>query len=319
MTIFNKKKLAVAVTVTLLGSVTLTSAFASERVVQSQVESVRSNGVLVHVGKPVVSDPLKGFAKDLPLIAVLRQITPNGWVVKKNEKSGKTLDINKLVSWEGGDTWVNTLNKIAITNNLYISIDWNKKEVTIANVSVETVKTTTTTTTVDKAMPRMIPQGPKQSLFELEPENSTDLTKGASGQKAPEVIKTEKIEKTEKIVKVEKIEKIVPVVPVPVIPQPPKVESWQLKSGSSLKQNVIEMAKKSGYKVVWSGEDYPVDDDRMLVGNFDADNGPVMQLSEDYGPKSRVQQPLSFVFFQNNTLVVENYKFEQSGATQFVH
>lgn len=312
MTIFNKTKLAVAVTVTLLGSVTLTSAFANENVVQSKVESVKNSGVLVQVGKPVASEPLKGFAKDLPLIAVLRQITPNGWVVKKNEKSGKTLDVKKLVSWEGGDTWVNTLNKIAIANSLYISIDWNKKEVTIADISAETVKTTSVTVpTIDKVMARPVVKAPKQSLFELEPENTTDLVKGASGQKALEVVKTEKI------VKVEKVEKIVPV--APVIPQPPKVEAWPLKAGSSLKQNVIDLAKKAGYKVVWTGEDYPVDDDRVLLGSFDADNGPIMQLSEDYGPKSRVQQPLSFVFFQNNTLVVENYKFEQSGAAQFIH
>lgn len=308
MTIFNKKKLAVAVTVTLLGSVTLTSAFANENVVQPKVESVKHNGVLVQVGKPVASEPLKGFAKDLPLIAVLRQITPNGWIVKKNEKNGKALDVKKLVSWEGGDTWTNTLNKIAIANSLYISIDWNKKEVTIADISVETVKTTVSVSTTEKLMPRTINNGPKQSLFELEPENTTDLIKGASGQKAPEVVKTEKVVK---------VEKVVPV--APVIPAPPKVEAWPVKAGSSLKQNVIDIAKKAGYKVVWTGEDYPVDDDRVLIGHFDADNGPIMQLSEDYGPKSRVQQPLSFVFFQNNTLVVENYKFEQSGAAQFIH
>ena len=43
-----------------------------------------SDGVLTQVGSPSgVMEPLKGFAKDLPLVAVMRQITPNGWIVKK--------------------------------------------------------------------------------------------------------------------------------------------------------------------------------------------------------------------------------------------
>lgn len=305
MTIFNKNKLALVAAIALMNGAAMNGAFANE-ITETSVKAVQqSQGTLIEIGTPVASEPLKGFAHNLPLIEVLRQVTPNGWMVKKNEKSGKPLNVKKLISWEGGHTWVETLNKIAVVNDLFVSINWNKKEITVADVSPAVTTTTVVSTVKSTSVER-------KSLFELEPDNTSNLIKGNSGQKT--VVDT-KVVGLQRPMVTTVVTPVVAVVPVVA----PRLETWQIKAGSSLKQNVMEMAKKAGYKVVWTGEDYPADDDRTLAGRFDAENGPIMQLSIDYGPKSRVEQPLSFVFFQNNTLVVENYKFEQSGTPQYIH
>ncbi len=94
-------------------------------------------------------------------------------------------------------------------------------------------------------------------------------------------------------------------------------QSWSLDSDKSLKQNVISWASQAGYKVEWIGEDYNVDRSMTIFGEFDGEDGPIRQLSVDYGPDSRLQKPLSFVFYQNKVLVVEDMKYEQQGFPQF--
>jgi Toxin co-regulated pilus biosynthesis protein Q len=232
-----------------------------------------TEGVLTQIGSPSgVMEPLKGFAKDLPLVAVMRQITPNGWIVKKSDNDNNKLNTEMLVSWQGGSNWVETLGTLVKSYPVNASVNWDRKEITLMAIENKVVA--------------------KTMIFELEKNNVTkDIASGASEQ-----------------VK----EVIAPVAPIPV-----PVASWTLDSKLSLKENVTAWANKSGYRVVWLGEDYPLDDSRVLSGNFDKEDGPIKQLASDYGPKSRVQHPLSFQFFQNSTLVVENWKFEQIGYPQF--
>ena len=235
-------------------------------------ESRFTEGVLIQMGSPSgVIEPLKGFAKDLPLVAVMRQITPNGWIVKKSDNDDNKLNTEMLVSWQGGSNWVETLGTLVRNYPFNASLNWDKKEITLMAVDNKVVA--------------------KTMIFELEKNHVTkDITSGASEQVKPVAI----------------------VAPV-IIP----VASWTLDSKLSLKGNVTAWATKSGYRVVWLGEDYPLDDSRVLSGNFDNEDGPIKQLAYDYGPKSRVQHPLSFQFFQNYTLVVENWKFEQVGFPQY--
>lgn len=229
-----------------------------------------SEGVLTQVGSPSgVMEPLKGFAKDLPLVAVMRQITPNGWVVKKSDTESNKLNTEMLVSWQGGSNWVETLGTVVKNYPFNANVNWDKKEITLMVIENKVVA--------------------KTMIFELERNQSTkDIASGASEQ--------------------------IKQAPLPVVNT---VTTWELSPKSSLKENVTSWAKKAGYRIVWLGEDYPLDDSRMLTGDFDKENGPIKQLASDYGPKSRVQHPLSFQFFQNSTLVVENWKFEQMGYPQY--
>ena len=231
---------------------------------------VNRGGALTQIGTPGgVLTPLKGFAKDLPLVTVLRQITPNGWIVKKAENDN--LNVEMPISWEGGSSWIETLGKIVNNYPVSANINWNTREITVMSANNSSMN--------------------KKMIFELEQrQSSIGLVAGASEQ---------------------------PLDRVQAPPAPPPVESWTLNSAKSLKENVVEWGKRAGYKVVWSAEDYPVDEKRVLTGAFDQETGPIRQLSIDYGPSSRVQKPLAFQFYQMGVLAVENYSFEQSGFPQY--
>ena len=272
-----KNKLNVLISSLMLAGAILHSGMSIAQDKINSYQTAQANkGKLTQIGSPTgVMTPLKGFAKDLPLLTVLRQITPNGWLVKKSDNETAKLDTQMLVSWQGGNNWVETLGALVDNYPLNANINWDKKEITLMALENKVVA--------------------KTMIFELETSQSSvnnvsEVARGASGQ-AKDQPKPE-----------------VAVAPVP---------TWTINTNMSLKANVEMWAKSSGYRLVWTGEDYPVEDVRTLSGNFDDEKGPIKELSIDYGPKSRVQQPLSFQFFQNSTLVVENWKFEQIGYPQF--
>lgn len=95
----------------------------------SASSALSSASNVAQVGTPddSINKPLKGFAKDLPLVTVLKQITPSGWVAKKDGP----VDVSQTASWEGGSNWVDTLNQVANNNNFSAIINWDKKELKI--------------------------------------------------------------------------------------------------------------------------------------------------------------------------------------------
>ena len=131
---FGKTALSLAIALS-VGSIT-TQAMAQNRAIEkTSVVSEKTTGSLIEVGTPQKLSNLKGFAKDLPMIAVLKQITPNEWIVKKAK--GRTLDLQKPVSWTGGKNWVDTLKDVAEYNNIEAVVNWDKKEVILAEVEVK--------------------------------------------------------------------------------------------------------------------------------------------------------------------------------------
>jgi Toxin co-regulated pilus biosynthesis protein Q len=260
-----------------------------------------AGGSLTQVGEPknktYNQSPLKGFANELPLLTVMKQITPNGWIVKKSDTEDNKLDVKKSISWHGGKSWLETLTEISENYNINTVVDWNKKTITLSNVTIEKDKEPT-----------------KKGLFVLEgsepPKIVKDVAVGSSEQNQDAVK-----EVTENKVVAEKVEPTK--TEVATQPAAPVIPSWVLEPSLSLRDNVEKWANSAGYRLVWTGEDYGVGQGHTIMGEFDAENGPIKQLSVDYGPGSRVQVPLSFQFYQNKTLVVENWLFEQSGFPQF--
>lgn len=284
----------------------LMPAVSQYRAATADTKVVATQGTVTQIGTvsnhPSNKKPLKGFAKDLPLITVMKQITPNGWIVKKSDTEGSKVDIQKPVSWEGGSTWIETLSVVAKTNHLNALVNWDDKIITLSNatVAVAVVK-------------------PKKSVFELETNETTpakvsDIAVGASELPTVEHAPV-------KVAALPAVKAPVAVVAAPAAPVVVKhvavQKSWDLVSSKSLKENVIAWGEKAGYRIVWTGEDYSVVDSKIVAGEFDSENGPIKQLSEDYGPESRAQNPLSFQFYQNKTLVVENMMYEQSGFSQY--
>lgn len=288
--------------------------------VQTSSSSIVANpasvGKLTNIGEPKGSfEPLKGFARDLPLLTVLKQITPSGWKVKKNDTPERPLNVQQLVSWNGGQSWIATLSELSQRYNINTFVNWNTQEITLSPTIPVVAK---------RDEVRALPT---HTASNVSANNNGVFELGAS-MPAPSAAKVDRVEVGASLPPPGKtlpppqtVQTIEPVVvgnvePISVAP-PPSI-SWTLSSTKSLKENVMQWGETAGYKVVWNGEDYPVDQNRSLSGEFDSENGPIRQLSLDYGPESRVQQPLAFQFFQNKTLVIEDFKFEQQGFPQYV-
>lgn len=242
-----------------------------------------ATGKLVQIGEPTGNlEPLKGFARELPLITVLKQITPNGWVVKKNDSATKALNVQQPISWSGGQSWVNTLSDLSTRYNFNVLVNWRSQEIILSPVN--------------DATPVEVVKLEKKSEGVFEIGKSLPPPTGVKVDQKPLVVGT--------------VEPVAHVAPLPK-------SDWTLQADKSLKENVIAWGKAAGYRVVWNAEDYPVDQNRSFNGAFDSEEGPIRQLALDYGPESRVQQPLAFQFYQNNTLVVDDMKYEQQGFPQY--
>jgi len=266
-----------------------------------KMQTITIPGKLVEVGTkdadPKHNEVVKGFANDLPLITVLRQLTPSGWIVKKSDSKDNPLDTNMMVSWSGGKNWVGTLSDLASTYNLQVVVNWGEKSITLM-----------------KSRTIQIPKPKEEPMLNVPKTSGLFKLAGMSDHSAPAPAKS--VEERNAIIgrraeakdAVEKsVEKVAPV-----------VKTWAKESHKSLKGNVEQWAAEAGYQLVWLGADYPIDISAQFSGDFDAENGPIHQLSIDYGPDSRVEVPLSFKFYQNKTLVVENWAFEQSSFPQML-
>lgn len=241
----------------LLMTLSVNSVMADEVLISS---SNNVSGKVTQIGVNYGNLPIiKGYAKDIPLIDVLKQIIPNGWVVKKND-TPVPLNIKKNVSWNGGKSWVEILGVIASKYSLDVKINWEKKEILVEEANKE-----------------------KESSVMSEDNES-------------------KFEVNEKKQNSEKVKAV-------------STKAWRLKLGK-LSDSVVEWGKTAGYDVVWRGADYTIDKERLYTGDFDAENGPVDKIAKDYGPKSRVEEPLTFNFFENKVLVVETLRYDQSGVVQ---
>ncbi len=285
---FQMKKLAITIALG-ISAITGTNVMAQVSSFEEAKQQIAAGKSIVEIGfAKESSKPLKGFATGLPLVEVLKQITPNGWMVKKNDTAQNRIDINKLVSWTGGSAWNITLEGVVRQAGTNAIIDWDKKEVTLIAVPAVTTKTITVT---EKETTKAPYKDGGVSVFELEGTKTETVVNGESNYKNMQSVDNKEKELV--------------------------TQSWSLDSDKSLKQNVISWASQAGYKVEWIGEDYNVDRSMTIFGEFDGEDGPIRQLSVDYGPDSRLQKPLSFVFYQNKVLVVEDMKYEQQGFPQF--
>ena len=299
---FQMKKLMLAMIVGLT-ALTSSQVMAQATSFDEAKEQVASGKRVVEIGvNKENTNVLKGFATGLPLVEVLKQITPNGWVVKKNDTENSRVDINKNVSWTGGSPWNITLGDVVRQANTNAVIDWDKKEVTLMGVP-ERVTKVVTVTKEEKVTKVESDNKSKNGVSVFELEGTKTIVTGESNYKNMPAVTVETKQVREE--------------PAVEVKQQLAKQEWTLDSSKSLKQNVLAWGAQSGYRVEWIGEDYPIDRSMTIFGEFEGENGPIKQLSNDYGPDSRLLKPLSFIFYQNRVLVVEDMKFEQQGFPQF--
>lgn len=337
----NKNNLKITL---LMGSILSISAmfYMSNAVAQSSV------GYSINIetvgNEPSNLEALKGFARDLPLITVLKQITPNGWVVRK-EDPNNIINVEELVSWKGGSNWVEVLDQVSQNGNFKAKVDWNKKSVTLTPKSSNTHKTepfrqdTRSNSKHDmfvaptlRKVEFEIPQNAKiisqeEIVFNQPRSNAVSSKPITRSQESSAVFELEAGNVVQEKAVLKVVDSNDASVPSPIIigaqieqetttTIAPLVKqyagtSWIMDTSKSLKENVESWGEKAGYKVVWNGADYGIDVPRTLHGEFDSNDGPIKQLALDYGPDSRVQSPLAFELYQNNILVVEDFRYEQ--------
>lgn len=310
-----------------------------------------SSGNVAQIGTPddSINKPLKGFAKDLPLVTILKQITPSGWVAKKDGP----VDTNQTASWEGGSNWVDTLNQLAQNNNFSAIINWDKKELKIlpkgssavANINsssdlssnthtfTSTTNTntpivqggvsssTTTTYETDKKVvttsgsANNVAKNNSSSVFELADNNGNFKPEAkpvvtVANLPANSNVNTSVATPTT-VNTINGIKTTTTVISQPVVNGSNQAvqQTWVLSKGKTLRDNVQDWANKAGWHLAWLGSDYPVDVPATFTGTFDDENGPIAALSNAY---SQADQPLIFDFkAANRTLVVKNYSLEQ--------
>lgn len=88
----------------------------------------------------------------------------------------------------------------------------------------------------------------------------------------------------------------------------PGTNVWQLKAGTSLRENLVAWGEKAGWQVDWSRTlvDYPIDHGATLVGPFSGEGGVVDRVLS--ATQSR-ETPLIGRFYTGNHVVV----IEESG------
>lgn len=335
---YNLKKLVTCVGFTTVGLFVSTSLYAqnNDTYVSSNLSTPKKAkevvteafpvpGKITNVGnEPSNLKPIKGFANDLPVVEVLKQITPSGWVVKQDNSTTK-FNTNQHISWKGGQSWNNVLSDICSNYNINATVNWDKRTITVSE-SVNTSNSRNSIFQLEGSSPQIVAQ-PKEVekivvkekvIDKSDKKTKLEETVIVDNSKGDVVIEEKIVEKTVKtkegqIKQEELIKATVALEAKPVNTQ----QVYKLVGTKTLKDNVAIWASKAGYRLVWSGEDYPVVDSQITAGLFDNDDGPIQALSVDYGLDSRVQMPLSFTFYKNKTLVVENVNYEQSGHPQY--
>ena len=89
----------------------------------------------------------------------------------------------------------------------------------------------------------------------------------------------------------------------------PSQKVWNLNTTLTLRENVEEWAKEVGWSVSWAAVDYPVTTKVSLTGMLDDSTaGPLVQIAKAY---ETAEQPITFTFYTNKVIRVENASFKQ--------
>ena len=94
----------------------------------SQVSGESSiHGQFVMDGQDSSEKPVLKYGRNVPLFVAMENIVPKDWMV--NPEEGLT---NRVVNWEGGNTWETVLRSIADQNGLVIVINQNERAVGVS-------------------------------------------------------------------------------------------------------------------------------------------------------------------------------------------
>ena len=100
-------------------------------------------GVLAAVAAIIVSfhsaaqaEPVRGFGRDVPMSAAMRQVVPDGWSVSY----GVGVDAAQIVSWRGAEDWHSVVDEMCNRRGLTVSYDAEGRSVRVTRSDEQRVQ-----------------------------------------------------------------------------------------------------------------------------------------------------------------------------------
>jgi opacity protein-like surface antigen len=73
------------------------------------------------------AEPVRGFGRDVPMSAAMRQVVPDGWSVSY----GVGVDSNQHVNWRGAEDWRQVVDTMATSRGLVVSYEAEQRTVRV--------------------------------------------------------------------------------------------------------------------------------------------------------------------------------------------
>lgn len=193
---------------------------------------------------------VEGFGSDMPLALALRQVVPAEYAYSFS----KTVNPGANVSWNGGKPWNDVLSDMVAPLNL---------EAVVAGKIVRI-------------------QGKGEKHSSLDPNSAVKRANIKDPGEAPQIQTADALAGIETAAGTEGVIDVQPVPAKPAITEKKaetkktvtatdsKTESWDAKSGESLKKTLARWSKKAGVELIWMASyDYKIKDDVHVDGTFE--------------------------------------------------
>lgn len=225
---------------------------------------------------------VSGFGTEVPLGFAVRQIVPPGHTISY----GAGVDVNAVVSWDGGRPWGEVLNQVAYNNGLAV----NRHDKNIRLTVVPPLARN------DSPGPHAIGGGG----FSIVPyRGPTDTSPDDV-----EVIEMAPIEVVADAPALEQIETVPGLDPISLVPDsyeppPPPLPSWPVEAGLSLRGVLEDWTEKAGWGLIWESEyEYPLEASATFQGEF------VVAASELIASMRHARPTVTAKFYQGNRVLV---------------
>jgi hypothetical protein len=256
---------------------------------------------------------VQGFGEDIPLSYAIEQIVPDSHVVSY----GKNVNVNKNVSWNGGKHWKVVLENLAIENQLTIRTDQD-------NIIVRNNLTAGMHT---KRGFDLVPYGDSNFEATIRKDSYADDIMGnkpgfvfggqiASTEQEPVVSATTPAPENKNtdgfgIVDYQEEEPIE--ITNPPLPDSiyigmdnpsnyqPDAETWEVFSGTTLEDLLMDWGERAGWKVVWNSDySYPIVADAEFKGDFTSVASKIIRSM------AKAKPPVRGEFYKGNNVLVVN-------------
>lgn len=95
--------------------------------------------IFVSFHSAAMAEPVRGFGRDVPMSAAMRQVVPDGWAVSY----GVGVDAAQVVSWRGAEDWRAVVDDMCNRRGLTVSYDQEARSVRVTRSDDQRVQLST--------------------------------------------------------------------------------------------------------------------------------------------------------------------------------